>query len=955
MGGIWGSVVVLLESEELRNTWVANHFSVLAGGLSELAAEITSAAKTLAVAAPIVGSYDLVRHFLKVLPYMQDWDEIAVFDRQSGTFVQQYRYERRYDNDDAKWGWFEEKAQKDDICYLPPSDFPIISATGAHYMWWTAPGDDCTDLWSPDLIPGLGYEEKLRFGNLYFRFKFPEACRIPQKNHEKKYLRESYLRQQLDLFGMLISKVHERRAALRNAAVSIMARNMSHNIGSHVLGAVRNDESTKVSANNLLNEHLQRRMDYIADLATADPLYSADSLLFQEVVGAEYDVNANRFVCVSGEKGENGRGLNRQSLLLQHISGMQLQRSPVTAEICIYHANEEGGDQAPNAVATKGCAPNRQEENQDFNISFNAGVLGWQALYVILENIIRNIAKHSQRSKIWSDTPMIKIWLKLVDGAYPDFFELRVWDECRTASMPREEEESESKDADNHEPNIAYLRRVLTTPNFLEPNNTVAKSAWGMKEMYISAAFLRSIALPNLEDPIPSGEPNIVEACALDACNGEPVEDEDEKGSIGFRLWLPKAKTVALVVDDLPAWLRSLSAGKEQQDRAIGALDRRGVNLLEADLVRARKIKVPHRDAVWFCREPPNDEAKTFLPPDVLLDDGHLKKEISSLLKEDNSLDFERNVGEIVELVRGKVLSQRLDNVSQGRKYHLWAEKGEGKVFPEDVRSLGELGGSEFKDAIVFSDHGEIQKYFDKWIIDLEDSAGHKTSLLSPQEVIDRESGFAFYETRRSSFPQEAFFPALHQRSPKNFEQELLTAALTPVIILDERFQRIARKTSNALLATIPIDWKKAEYTAAFEMGRVWERLGVYVPQAGDCDIDKPAIDPIKIYLNRLAANLPAGAYLIVHQTVFEKLAEHGQELERFLAELANSKQWRNVVCSGRGVPWQLQGNRHVGNYKPRFMALSALLQCLEHMPSKVHLVQLLEVTRAPKKENHNN
>ena len=125
--------------------------------------------------------------------------------------------------------------------------------------------------------------------------------------------------------------------------------------------------------------------------------------------------------------------------------------------------------------------------------------------------------------------------------------------------------------------------------------------------------------------------------------------------------------------------------------------------------------------------------------------------------------------------------------------------------------------------------------------------------------------------------------------------------------------------------------------------------MRVFVPPVDVCNLEQPKLKDIIEYLMGMRKNLGSGAFVVVHQTIFDKLSEAGEEkrLEYHLAGQTKCYAWINVVCSGRGVPWQLRDRDYNADYHPRFIALSALLQCLEHMPSKLHLVRLLEVTRA--------
>jgi hypothetical protein len=286
--------------------------------------------------------------------------------------------------------------------------------------------------------------------------------------------------------------------------------------------------------------------------------------------------------------------------------------------------------------------------------------------------------------------------------------------------------------------------------------------------------------------------------------------------------------------------------------------------------------------------------------------------------------------------------------VDAAKNFKLWTCGGEITPGVACGEHMNGLPVAEFGKAVVFDDHGTgVNARLTAW---KECIAPGQRLILEPEKTVDT---FAFYESHRTPYPQIGLFKSLQGTTDDHkvaFHNEVLCAALTPVVILDERFQRIAVQTaSNDYEAAITDLWFNKHDD--FKMGKIWKRMRVHVPSAteGGCNLEEPKADDIIKYLETLAGMIGQGAYIVIHQTIFEKLG-NGQEkmLARYLANQAKICHWINVVCSGRGVPWQLQGNNHGSEYRPRFIALSALLQCLEHMPSKVHLVRLLEVTRAP-------
>jgi hypothetical protein len=932
-GGIKAVIIVWFENKLSRRVWLTKKFPKLRNAFPELAEEVRESAETLAASLPITPPYDLVRHFLKVLSCVQDWESAAVFD--SGELQYGYKsHKPKSGRFKFEWNCFEKgKAQAKGFSprpNLPESSTIICEPDGKRYMWWTAGENDTTNLWAKEFIPGLSVEEVNRFGNLSIRFEFSKATHIPSDEEVCSLLYQEYLRQQLDLMRMLIPKVRARRSALRNAAVSIMARNMSHNIGSHVLAAVRGDTSVDAKGNtkqfNRLNEHLQRRMDFIAELATVESLYAADNLLFQEVLGVKI-TNGSKEELVNGNAAEDESGLNVQKLLLKHISGSQ----------------KGNGDAVPAEIHV--ICPNKKIV-KEANVSFNSGVLGWQAFYVILENIIRNVAKHAPDPS----SDKINIYLKILDND-GEFFEVRIWDSQEKANKPVKGKFGPTV--------VEYLADTLAQPSFLDDDNTVATKDWGMKEIYISAAFLRGIALSDLENQLP--KPAVIQVCAM-GLNGEVKGDEKEEPSdvnectyenLGFKFYLPKAKNVAIIVNNVDEWwgLFDVAGRKVERTDMEKALKENGVDFFSVGDACTRGTKIPHRYGMLLCTQENLEEKRDWddkplstreilekrraeLPLDLLEKEG-MEKELTLWL-------VNGEVQEAIKNIRNQVLEQRLRRMvvtTDGDDFQLWME---------DIQLNGNWCGSNlndlhkegFKKAVVFDNHGSgIKRQLgNRW------RKGKPSSPFSPSDV-----KFAFYESFRTAFPQTGLFASLlHCFGIDGFKIEAQCAALTPVLILDERFQRIAaRLASSACQGSIPQAWANGGHE--FFMRTIWDQMRVFVPRVEDCNLEEPKLEEIKKYLMGIRESLGSGAFVVVHQTIFDKLSKAGEEKElaNHLAGQTKSHGWINVVCSGRGVPWQLRDRDHNADYHPRFIALSALLQCLEHMPSKLHLIRLLEVTRA--------
>ena len=276
-GCIKGVALCFFQETDQKDKWLKEKLPSLLSQLSSVSSAIIESSKVQALSQPITPPYDLLRHFISVLTYVQDWESAYVVDttkdEKDFDYISFY-YKREKKSDSPIVDWTK-KDDKNDI-HLPEDPSKIQYEDGKWFMWWT------NDLWSKDLIFSLEGEERNAFSRFAIRFEFPEACYIPADSGIQQQMRNAYLRQQLELMNLLIPKVQTRRAALRSAVSAIMGRNMSHNIGSHVIAryaavAGNTEEQRKNGLERGEEDHrtvflryLQRRMDFIAEISTSD-------------------------------------------------------------------------------------------------------------------------------------------------------------------------------------------------------------------------------------------------------------------------------------------------------------------------------------------------------------------------------------------------------------------------------------------------------------------------------------------------------------------------------------------------------------------------------------------------------------------------------------------------------------------------------------------------------------
>lgn len=187
--------------------------------------------------------------------------------------------------------------------------------------------------------------------------------------------------------------------AEKNAKAAIMARNMSHNLGSHVLSYTQRDiegyldEDKEVSSSYMrglrhLLKYLQERQDFIATVATARVPYFLP-LAFKETVFdfINPDYKAHRHPTLPMV----------DNILLNHIARSESYVHYTPGEKIVGHQVLVS---MYNRVERKIVRGDENQESLDFirekNYMFPSGVVGRHAIMSIIENLIRNAAKHEK-------------------------------------------------------------------------------------------------------------------------------------------------------------------------------------------------------------------------------------------------------------------------------------------------------------------------------------------------------------------------------------------------------------------------------------------------------------------------------------------------------------------------------------------------------------------------------
>lgn len=796
--------------------------------------------------------------------------------------------------------------------------------------------------WLQGMLPALHEEDRARYKGYTIEFCLPLHAPAPKMQEDgtltddRKNLESYFLNLQLDLMRGLIPRFYQHGAALRNIVGNIMGRNMSHNIGSHVLARYAAEESSdalfktlndidgknpellpliprvepKATPDMVRREamrYLQSRMDFIAESSTTESAFEQPLYLFRDVISE----------------------FNGQSLLRYFISG----KNDLPSEISHFndaHCNEE-----------------KEASSKDLRFSCPGGAVGAHAFFVIVENIIRNCARHStpeNRVEISicakesvDDEELIEI-TAIDNGPYSNESKYEKIDELgRISSTPDRVEL------------VEHINQIIRFVPFLNSDNSPNSSYWGLREMQICATYLRGVPLEDIESYRSRSDKTSVLSAFV------------KGGRLGYRFFLRKARVCAIVVDDAFA-----SIVDKFEDRTK-ALQPFGIALFrESDISR-------HDARVRNERSSSDEPLRGYInavrtkaceiKPSVYWPIRSLSCKESEMLSEavDSLLSQELDSGAPINLISSGTFELALAAA--------WSKNilNEGAVAIELTDTAGKLEDDPFPDpSDPFGNPREetmsiaglrvYSKVPYKWqpgytgssensVLDSAPFIGNKglfvwLSHLTALPSAAQLSQLAGLEPLFSELPQARLWSALDVGNEKRTGTNILelTAALAAgVVVFDERIQ--------------------SQYYGHYKklcLGNLWELFNVFVPSpnsktagTGSCDLNHPKLEALKQFIDETQNKHPHFnappklQYLVIHQTILDALyAKDRTAVDTWLDGLTLNL----IVCSGRGTP---RGHDKFPK-GARFIAYSNIAKQLIHQPSKFGLVTSLDASRHP-------
>jgi hypothetical protein len=313
----------------------------------------------------------------------------------------------------------------------------------------------------------------------------------------------------LNLIEYLLQE-EEIKVQARKAAISqVMLRNMSHNIGSHVLANLTLPESILEMVFTNTHDNLTNGEKMLAD---------AKKLTYNNSEGKEINVNSKptSFNVAIAELSSYMR--TRMDFLADISTGTAVIETSKKLAKDVIEPFENKAILLKKYITGNNKSVSIKNPNDQIIAAFPNDNLGVQALYVIIENVIRNSAKHSKSGKA------VEIQWKCDDNTNPDLTELIIFDK-------NDQKEAFELTELINEQNNRIAKDMLE-------NGVLRQGSWGMLEMKIAAAYLRKLPVESIDEIF---SPPLFTAVPVPEKNGK---------CLGYKFYLLKPRHVLIVVND---------------------------------------------------------------------------------------------------------------------------------------------------------------------------------------------------------------------------------------------------------------------------------------------------------------------------------------------------------------------------------------------------------------------
>lgn len=711
------------------------------------------------------------------------------------------------------------------------------------------------DLWCHAVIP-MSFAGGV--SGIMFTFKCKKDETAPSILEDISYLiSNAFTKNMFNIILKLQNSIMQ-KYLMKFSISNIMTRNLSHNLGSHVLAKISSpknldklirDERGKISTLTPISDfniYMRTRMDFLADVSTSEPVSSLSRKLNNDVISV----------------------IQKEDILLKHISGTNLKKIKILYKNTIHQFKPD----------------------KDIYIQMPNGDLGNHALFVIIENIIRNCVKHENSSFASKNSLTITIEVK---------------------DDPRKKMNSPKKSTDRNYKLLIYdnvlrddkkAKKLVTEINqsyINEPiiidRHKIRSRGWGLIEMKIAAAYLRKKIPSEVIDVNNLNPPLLKAVCVPTKHNESDKKNKSKKQYIGYEIYLKKPREL-LIIDSS----ETASTDSERMKNWINL----GVKIISLDDIKDSNEAHSHQIVLLFDDE---DRAKieTYknFPFRWLIINN--KKEQQQIKDE-----ITKNISVAMNKIWSKWLKRFLKNKNLiDLKFDPILNK---KESIEDINLLIEKIPK--KNLLLFDLHGKASKL----------------KIITPKKL-------PYYEAFSSVSAIGSLINSYEKL--KKVEQERLTlelkeAAVTSILLLDERIQEEIVETNPNIEINKSSSLEQLEWMNIFipDPKKNKDNINLYKENFSEQEQEQ-----VNNWIKQKLLHSKID-FVVIHLGIIEKMigTDH-KDLKKYIEDhiLAHDNRPEIIIISGRGVPHDLPPN-------VSFLHYSNLAKYILEDRSKFHLVKLL-------------
>lgn len=704
-----------------------------------------------------------------------------------------------------------------------------------------------------------------------------------------------------------------RQHSLLNALSTVLNRNGSHNLGSHVLAIL--------SSEDLVKQFLEKDRDTDTSQNYGDIIY--DAIYYKHINWSGKDTekqtieslvayfnaylkNRLDLLAAVGTSGEavmlNNKPLfkgvfknfERNLVLLEHISGKD---TDFKYKFCL-------------TVNDTICIDN------DIEVAMPNDLLGDQAFYLLLENIIRNTAKHGTYDSYERIIFTINVNTTESDD---DFYAIEIWDNnCLDSRALNECKSSSIIDLEGQRKYVIDQTNGRIDKDILQDDFNIREGGWGTIEMKIACCYLSGLPLRKIDDDAYRTDTYRTDAVnnrlpIIEAFDKAVVVNNEIGHHLGYRFYIQKPKSV-LVVD--------VDAQLNEDERKAKSLTKKGIAILTNDELKeaiTKRTIYKHQFMVAFAKAETDATSKLKewysnkqLPNRVMVLNENREVEgfeIKNSLINENLLETcYKQILKKVEPTKTKdnpsTYNKYLININD--KFDLYYH-----IFPaKKFLNAKQKNGLAYQYEAKFTHHSTV----------------NKTGKIVYCEPYGSVSSLGLMLTKENI-----------KVSLNNVYHTLLEAVSMRILVIDERIQ-------NGMTKTFKPDSDEGEIVT-FE--KIYSDTRVIVPNKDEANLNKPKeeIKKVKKYIFDVLKNNQVD-YFILHFGILEKIVSNATKdgFNEFLTECREIQKdypLKIVLTSGRGIPSDLPDDEYFCNFSSIDYYLSDT-----NGRSKAHLVQLLKNQR---------